>query len=165
MKPIIAIGLAATLGCASVIAAPQASEKTVDRIMRAVMPPSKQKELFNNAADRMVDQIAQKQNLPRACLDEMRTALRHFMGKLADEGVLTKVATSQLRDKLTEEEALTLATFLESSVGQKLANRTIDLDVDKERVNSDMKNILDAKKTELVGVIVRIMEKYGITVN
>jgi hypothetical protein len=165
MKHIIAIGLAAILGCASLTAAPSVSEQAVGRIMNAIMPVPKQKELFNKAADRMVDQIAQKQNLPRACLDEMRTALRNFMGQLVDEGVLTKVAVAQFRDKLTDEELLTLATFLESSVGQKLVNHTINLAVDKERVNQDMKNILDAKKTELVGVMVRIMEKYGIPVN
>ena len=164
MKHITAIGLAAILGCASLVAAPPASEQAVERIINATMPLPKQKELFNNAADRMVDPLAQK-GLPPACLNEMRTALRNFMGQLADEGVLTKLMASQFRDKLTDEEILTLATFLESSVGQKLVNHTINLTVDKERLNRDMKNILDAKKTELVSVMVRIMEKYGIAVN
>jgi hypothetical protein len=95
----------------------------------------------------------------------MRTALRIFMGKLADEGVLNKIAISQFREKLTDEELVTLAVFLESSVGQKLVNRTISLSVDKERLNRDMKDILDSKKTELVGVMVRVMEKYGVAVN
>jgi len=44
-------------------------------------------------------------------------------------------------------------------------NHTINLAPDKERLNRDMKDILDAKKTELVGVMVRVMEKYGIAVN
>ena len=60
---------------------------------------------------------------------------------------------------------LTLATFLESSAGPKLVNKTITLAADKERVNRDMKDILDAKKAELVGVMVGVMEKYGIAVN
>ena len=44
-------------------------------------------------------------------------------------------------------------------------NKTISLSVDKERLNRDMKDILDSKKTELVGVMVRIMEKHGVAVN
>ena len=165
MKQITAIALAAILGGASLLAAPPASEQAVERIIKAAMPLPKQKELFAKAADRMVDQIAQKKTLPPACAEEMRTALRNFMGKLADEGVLNKIAISQFREKLTDEELVTLAAFLESSVGQKLVNRTISLSVDKERLNRDMKDILDSKKTELVGVMVRIMEKHGVAVN
>ena len=43
--------------------------------------------------------------------------------------------------------------------------KTISLAPDKERANRDMKEILDARKTDLVGVMVRIMERYGIPVN
>ena len=60
---------------------------------------------------------------------------------------------------------LTLATFLESSAGPKLVNKTITLAADKERVNRDMKDILDAKKAELVGVMVRVMGEYGMAAN
>jgi hypothetical protein len=60
---------------------------------------------------------------------------------------------------------LTLAAFLESSVGQKLVNKTIALAPDKERLNRDLKDVLDAKKTELVSVMVRVMGKYGIAAN
>ena len=165
MKQIAAIGLAAILGCASLIAVPPASEQAVERIIKAAMPLPKQKELLAKAADRMVDQIAQKGTLPPACAEEMRTALRNFMGTLADEGVFNKIAISQFREKLTDEELVTLAAFLESSVGQKLVNKTITLSVDKERMNLEMKDILDSKKTELVGVMVRVMEKYGVAVN
>jgi hypothetical protein len=72
---------------------------------------------------------------------------------------------AQFCDKLDDEEMLTLATFLESSVGQKLVNKTISLAPDKERANRDMKEIFDARKTDLVGVMVRVMEKYGISMN
>jgi hypothetical protein len=126
---------------------------------------SKQKEQFDKAADRMVDQLAQKKSLPPACSDELRTALRSFMSKLADEGVLNKLTASQFRDKLTDDELLTLTTFLESSVGQKLVNKTISLAPDKERANRDIKEIFDARKTDSVGVMVRVMEKYGISMN
>ena len=165
MKPIAVFGLAAILGCTSLLAAPSVSEQAAGRIINAIMPPAKQQELFYKAADRMTDQLAQKKSLPPVCAEEMRTALRDFMGKFADEGVLTKLMASQYRDKLSEEEMLTLAAFLESSVGQKLVNKTIALAPDKERLNRDMKDVLDAKKTELVGVMVRVMGKYGFAAN
>jgi len=165
MKPIAVFGLAAILGCTSLLAAPSVSEQAAGRIINAIMPPAKQQELFNKAVDRMTDQLAQKKSLPPACTEEMRTALRDFMGKFVNDGVLTKLMASQYRDKLTEEEMLTLAAFLESSVGQKMVNKTIALAPDKERLNRDMKDVLDAKKGELVGVMVRVMGKYGVAVN
>ena len=155
----IAVGLAAILGGTSLLAAPSASEQAAQRIVNVMMPPAKQKEGFNKLADRMVDQLAQK-GLPPACLNDMRTALRDFMGKLVDEGVMNKMMASQFRDKLTDEEMLTFATFLESSVGQKFINKTISFD--KERGDRDMKAIMDSKKTELMGVMIRILEKYNI---
>jgi hypothetical protein len=44
-------------------------------------------------------------------------------------------------------------------------NKTIALAPDKERLNRDLKDVLDAKKTELVSVMVRVMGKYGIAAN
>ncbi len=138
MKYFTCIVLTTLLGCTSLAAAPQASEQTVEQIIHAVMPPSKQKELFNKAADLMADKLAQK-GLPPACMDELRTALRDFMDKLVDEGVLTKLATAQFREELTDEEILTLATFLESPVGQKFVNKTVSFTMDKEQLNRELK--------------------------
>ena len=161
MKNSTGIVLAAVLSGMSLAAAPQTPDQAVDRIIQAVMPPARQQELFNKAADRMADKLAQK-NLPPACIDELRSALRDFMQKLVDEGVLTKLATAQFREKLTDEEILTLATFLESSVGQKFVNKTISLNMDKDQLNQELKIILDGKKVELTGVMTRILEKYGV---
>lgn len=155
------IALAALLGCTPLNADPQAAELAADRIIHAVLPPAKQRELFNAAADRMTDKLAQK-GLPPAVIAELQTALRDFMGQLVSEGVFAKAAAAQFREKLTDDEMLTLATFLESSVGQKLVSKTISLKMDKEAFGRDLKNVLDAKKAEFTAVMNQILVKHGI---